>query len=239
MGERFASAPSLWVTPEYQALQKLLHLELIDVDQGPLGHPIRKPTTLACTKGSFPEWARGIKGMGTGIQVPGGSAAWARWAPGLKQAAQEWLKAVLIGQAQRLDMVVEVVKRAEANGQTFRQHILAGHTPFRKDCYACVAGRARKQHFRQSVSEAFVLSVDLAGPLKPGLDENTKARYFLAASFSVPRDSKLREPEEAPEPEEGDQPAVIRPFGRGRVLEPSTRLPPGVTTLNQTHMLRT
>ena len=106
---------------------------------------------------------------------------------GLKQAFAEFAVAVLAKGRQDQQMLARI------NGaQSFRDHVLAGHVPFRKDCFACVAGRARRApHFRQDVSEAYVLSLDLAGPLPAGVNEKETARYFLAASFSLPVDPRL------------------------------------------------
>ena len=53
--------------------------------------------------------------------------------------------------------------------QSMRDHVLAGHIPYRRDWYACVAGRIhRPSHFRSQVSESFTLSLDLACPFKEG-----------------------------------------------------------------------
>ena len=62
----------------------------------------------------------------------------AAWAPGLKQALSEFVDAIL----QRSSESQDVVARAVVN-QSFRDHILAGHVPCRKECYSCVAGRSR------------------------------------------------------------------------------------------------
>ena len=116
---------------------------------------------------------------------PGSSSAeWSEWAVGLKQAFAEFTAAVLVQGRQDQQVLARV------NGaQSFRDHVLAGHVPFRKDCFACVAGRARRApHFRQDVSEAYVLSLDLAAA---GVNEKETARYFLAASFSLPVDPRL------------------------------------------------
>ena len=56
----------------------------------------------------------------------------------------------------------------------------------RKDCADCLAGTGRvKPHRRNHHPDANVLSIDMAGPLRQGVN---KERYFLAASFTVGED---------------------------------------------------
>ena len=185
-GGSHEQAPSIWVTPEFDTLRKTLGLELLRLDQGPLGHGCRKPTTVACLERLWPNWAMNIRGPGYSPHASGCSADWARWSPGLVQAVEEYLDAAL-----RQGSGGEGMQRLQVQ-QSMKDHVLAGHIPYRKDCYACVAGRAKKQnHYRQTVSDSFVLSVDLAGPFRHGLHEGVKARYFLAAVFSVPRAPEL------------------------------------------------
>ncbi|CAE7235675.1 GIP, partial [Symbiodinium sp. CCMP2456] len=131
-------------------------------------------------------WAMNIQGPGQSQVLSGCSVDWARWAPGLVQAVGEYIDAAL-----QQGSTVEGLRRMQVQ-QSMKDHVLAGHVPYRKDCYACVAGRAKKQnHYRQTVSDSFVLSVDLAGPFKNGVHEGAKARYFLAAVFSIPRAPEL------------------------------------------------
>ena len=203
-GASHGCSPSIWVTPEYKTLETVLGLKQYHFDQGPLGHQIRKPTTVGATESLWPEWCSDIRGPGWGMWPGSSSAEWSEWAVGLKQAFAEFAVAVLAKGRQDQQMLARI------NGaQSFRDHVLAGHVPFRKDCFACVAGRARRApHFRQDVSEAYVLSLDLAGPLPAGVNEKETARYFLAASFSLPVDPRLNgsktDGEEAPA--EGDDP---------------------------------
>ena len=127
-----------------------------------------------------------IRGPGHSRDTSACSADWARWSPGLTQAVGKYLDAAL-----RQGSTAEGMRRLQVQ-QSMKDHVLAGHVPYRKDCYACVAGRAKKQnYYRQTVSDSFVLSVDLAGPFKRGVHEGAKARYFLAAVFSVPRAPEL------------------------------------------------
>ena len=203
-GPPHCDSPSIWITPEYRTLEKMLGLKQHHFDQGPLGHQIRKPTTVGATETFWPGWCSNLRGPGWGVRPGTSSAEWSEWATGLKQAFAEFTAAVLAQGRQDQQVLARV------NGaQSFRDHVLAGHVPFRKDCFACVAGRARRaSHFRQEVSEAYVLSLDLAGPLPAGVNEKETARYFLAASFSLPVDSRLNGSQKDGEdvPTEGEAP---------------------------------
>ena len=217
-GECHASYPTLWTTAEFEALRRLLGLSLITLDQGPLGHVCRKPTTVACVSGYWPSWAMDLKGPGwaSDEQERGSSEEWAKWSHGLCQAIRQSLdnscsrRAVCVRE-------VEELRRLRID-QSMRDHVLAGHIPYRRDCYACVAGRIRRpSHFRSHVSESFTLPLDLAGPFKEGMSEGCRARYFLAAVFSVPRSPELNgflgaepfeDPEEVPGAGVGDLPRV-------------------------------
>ena len=201
-GSSHDSSPSIWVTPEYNTLEALLGLKQYHFDQGPLGHQIRKPTTVGATESFWPAWCSDIRGPGWGMRPGTSSSEWSEWAVGLKQAFAEFVAAVLAQGRQDQQVLARV-----SGVQSFRDHVLAGHVPFRKDCFACVAGRARRApHFRQDVSKAYVLSLDLAGPLPAGVNEKETARYFLAASFSLPVDPRLngsqKEGEAAPAEDE-------------------------------------
>ena len=46
MGDTDVDYPSLWAWPEIEFLMNLLGLKKWEFDQGPLGHPRRKPTCI-------------------------------------------------------------------------------------------------------------------------------------------------------------------------------------------------
>ena len=56
----------------------------------------------------------------------------------------------------------------------YRKHVLAGHLPYRRDCAICLRGgsKSRSRKSRQVTADSFSLSLDVAGPFKPGCQED-------------------------------------------------------------------
>ena len=80
--------------------------------------------------------------------------------------------------------------------EAWRQHVLRGHLPYRRDCQRCIEGSGLGiQHRRVKYKTLFSLSVDLFGPLskdEKGLDEesvsaNPHIKYGLVGAFRVPK----------------------------------------------------
>ncbi|CAE7254368.1 unnamed protein product, partial [Symbiodinium sp. CCMP2456] len=107
------------------------------------------------------------------------SATWAAWAPGLKQVIKRAVEESLAGST--LEKIMKL-------DQTFLDHLKRDHTPFRRDCKACLAGSFRGHAHRRIVApEAWCLSLDVIGPTRPGVDEYVKKiRYALIGTLVVP-----------------------------------------------------
>ena len=88
--------------------------------------------------------------------------------------------------------------------QGWRLHVERDHVPYRKDCEQCVMSLGTgRPHRRTKQKSAYVLSVDVGGPLRAvSRDAHGYGyRYFLAAAYTKPRFSDLDEPVD-PLPEE-------------------------------------
>ncbi|CAE7208121.1 GIP [Symbiodinium sp. CCMP2592] len=88
--------------------------------------------------------------------------------------------------------------------QGWKLHVQRDHVPFRKDCEYCVMMMGSgKQHRRTRQKSAYVLSVDVGGPMRiRSKDSHGRGyRYFLAASYSKPR---FPDQEPPPEPDPSD-----------------------------------
>ena len=79
---------------------------------------------------------------------------------------------------------------------SWKQHLLDGHIPYRRDCRLCVEGTGIGiQHRRVAYPQAFALSIDLFGPVpkhEHGRDETcisgkNSIRYGLVGAFRVPK----------------------------------------------------
>ena len=180
--------PSFLAWPETKEMQSCLGLETTRLNQGGLGHPTEKPTTLIHNMEEISklEGCRG-KESTPWPQTPEErmkfSKKLARWAPGLieaiareirKQEDNPRLQALSAKQKQELE--------------TYEKHCEANHLPYRRDCAVCVEGAGRDRCRRKvQHPEAFSWSIDLAGPFQQGLDPETKKpRYFMIHTITVP-----------------------------------------------------
>ncbi|CAE7231746.1 RE2 [Symbiodinium sp. CCMP2456] len=88
-----------------------------------------------------------------------------------------------------------IPRMVRMSADQWREHVRRGHLPFRPDCAVCVqAGATGRRHARIERPSAFVLSADLAGPVKVGgLDPNARGafpkpyKYIFVAKLRVPR----------------------------------------------------
>ena len=113
----------------------------------------------------------------------------ARWAPGLKQV----LKDVILNRTATVDAKVRRFSKAEKDSvAAWQAHFDFGHVPFRHDCSVCLESAGRDRQRRQLEHKtSYCLSVDIAGPFQPGLDQaqGQDPRYFLVANLSIPVNS--------------------------------------------------
>ena len=122
-------------------------LRTVRLDQGPLGHHTRKPTTLLT---NIPEVEEldGIRGRGEQVSWPQStdqhiqmSKGLAGWAPGLVHRLQRAIKRIAVEEKRIKALTAKDKKAAEER----RKHCQANHLPYRRDCPVCVeaAGRDR------------------------------------------------------------------------------------------------
>ena len=183
--------PSWFATEEFRTAAKLLGMEVHRGDQGPYGHPRRKPTGWASTK-PLPQL---LRGPGTGCDKADGvsvtqqkstnnsweSKTWAKWASGMIDVLMEQL--VEVGGSE--------AKRVEIN---WTEHIASGHWPPLRQCRTCIMANARhRAHKRIAHPSSWTLSLDTVGPFKAAVDETERnLRFALVGCLVVPVDQKGR-----------------------------------------------
>ena len=176
---------SLWATQEICFLEKVLGWSAWEFDQGPLGHVRRKPTRVL-SSAPCPRELLGVRGSstvsaeerdhdGAGFR----SVTWAAWAPQLKVVIKDIVETSLAGTT--LDRVMKL-------DASFLEHLRRDHTPYRRDCRACLAGAFRGHMHRRIVApEAWCLSLDVIGPARQGQDEYIKkVKCGLIGTLVVP-----------------------------------------------------
>ena len=200
---------------------------LLSLDQGPLGHAKRKPTTLALLG---PGWAlQPVRGPG---QAPSSgsvgssslttSTTWGKWAPGLCQAVVDFVgfQASLLRDcpsprtqsrsgssasgsedetSRQGPLCAAMTKAQEAQ---WAQHLAQDHMPRRRDCFHCLAGEfTHKPHRRIPVPQAYTLGLDLIGPLVVGDSEDGKRiRWGLVGVYAFPKIVTPEMPKPSAEP---------------------------------------
>ena len=115
-----------------------------------------------------------------------------------------------------------------------RRHAAQDHVPFKRGCPVCLAAQGRQRsHWRSAVTGVCSISVDIAGPFKPGQgwdpgasgrDKGWGYKYFLASAFTIPlepktsveatEDQRLQAPQVSePVPADLDLPDMAELFG--------------------------
>ena len=180
---------SVWRFRAWRAFAERYKMEMIHLDQGPLGHERRKPTTIATN-------LEQLRGLGE-VAGPGqGGEAWSenlqeriaqtkRWSAW--QAFKEALRSHEEGQVRALRPLSAAAK------EQWKRHFECDHQPARRDCHTCVESQGRgRPHHRIQHPQAYTLAVDLSGRLAAGKDQRCQAKYFLATVYTYPTDGQGR-----------------------------------------------
>ena len=77
----------------------------------------------------------------------------------------------------------------------WKRHVDSNHLEYNRGCLTCVLARGTgRRHARVHHPEMFSLTVDLAGPVKAGLDSTSKGtqgkglRYLLVGKYTLPKE---------------------------------------------------
>ena len=171
----------------------------VRVDQGALGHKRKKPTTLV-TNIHEVKLLNGVQD--NSVQRPWPTSLQARmeesrslaeWAPELKNLLLSVAIRVHRGQPPlRLRTTVPRMNALTAaerkDTEMWQNHINQEHLPMRRDCHDCLLAMGRDRPRRRQVCPAsYCLSIDVAGPFEPGVDQLAgNPRYFLIGCYTLP-----------------------------------------------------
>ena len=79
--------------------------------------------------------------------------------------------------------------------EQWRRHVQSNHADYHRDCLTCVMARGTgRRHARIRHPDMFTLTVDIAGPVKPGFDVSSKGtmgknlRYMMVAKYVFPKE---------------------------------------------------
>ena len=228
---------SLWATSLWRTYSEVGGLRTASFDQGAMGALTRSPTTIGTNMDhllSLDELR--VDPSSTASVNSSCCSSTCVWSPGLVRAIVValifWDRA-----SYRYPMI-----RAMTPTQ-WRAHVDSNHSDYRRDCLTCVLARGTgKRHRRIHHPDSYVLTADIAGPLKPGLDPTSKGKmgkglkHILVAKYIVPKEfikgvSDKAPPDDdgvgvepAPTPEEENFGAEL--FGRDQELHKQPSPPP-------------
>ena len=174
-------------------------VEKTTLEQGGLGHPQKAPTTLLQNVGLG--YLEGEKDMRTDLErASEGNSLPGKWCPGLRRAIAAGIRECGIGDGRDRDCQGESLElKRLTKEQSWKLHIARDHVPYRRDCEQCVMmlGTGRP-HRRTKQKSAYVLSVDVGGPMRVKSKDahGSGYKYFLAAAYTKPRFEDTEPPEE-------------------------------------------
>ena len=177
---------SLWRTGLVRMLGEECELRAFHFDQGAYGHQQTKPTVFLSNMSLNLE----ARDQRPHTPQPKRSSEMAAWAPGFRSEIVHGLERWKRTQLKIKGEIVEK-KMSPQELAKWKDHIDAGHWPYRRDCSTCLASAGTGRPARKVVHrDGFVLSVDISGPFRnKGVDEKKgrRYRYCLAATYLFPR----------------------------------------------------
>ena len=198
---------------EFEAAVIHIVVNRVQLEQGDLGHPVPAPTTmlqnvglehLDGTKDRRPKYLR--EDLAPGPRED-------RWSPGLRRAIVDGIRAKGLGDGKdRGNPGKPMELRKLTKEQGWKLHIQRDHVPFRQDCEQCVMALGTgRPHRRTKQKSAYVLSVDIGGPMRVKSKDahGSGYKFFLAAAYTKPRFDDLEPPTE---PDPGDLAEVAYDF---------------------------
>ena len=193
---------SWWRTDSYKRLKDYHGLMEYRFRQGDYGGAAVKPTMVATNLHLQMPTARSTTARTRSEAPVKSSTDLSRWAPGMMREVARAMQEEVFG------------KPARNCKLSWREHLLHGHTPFRRDCRVCQEASARgRRHCKTAYPEAAVLSLDLSGPFRPGKDINdATVSYFLIGTYTWPVEEEPGKPfpeeEKDKEVKEEDLPVI-------------------------------
>ena len=174
---------SLWDLPMWTEFQNDMDMNQVTFDQGSMGGE-----AIRTTLGTNVYYLMGLDQVGVEGDVKddylaGSSGVWSSgFVSALVLAMKFW---------DRTPRCCPTLARLTA--EQWKRHIQSNHADYQRDCLACVMGRGTgRRHGRVRHPDMFNLTVDVAGPVKPGLDVTSKGalgkglRYMMVAKYTLP-----------------------------------------------------
>ena len=184
------------------------HMELCHFDQGGLGHPRRRPTTM--TTNMDVSELKGYRDERTATEEERGS--WSLWAPVMARILARGLKRWKL----RPGWYTRVVKALKAvDRRAWERHLANDHVPYRADCLQCIHSATGRPHRKCLHKDCYVLSADTLGPVRvPGVKGE---RFAVVFTYQFPKQKMIPEDQPIPEDELGGWNLDLAPGGKEEV----------------------
>ncbi|CAE7274874.1 TY4B-J [Symbiodinium sp. CCMP2592] len=179
-----------WVFKWFRRWIAERHMDVHHFDQGGLGHPMRRPTTMA-TNLDVAE----LKGVQDARADEGHAGSWSSWAPMMVRVLTRGLKRwkQRPGWHPRLVRALKAVDR-----RAWERHLANDHVPYRPDCLQCIHNATGRPHRKCLHRDCYVLSADTLGPVRvPGVKGE---RYAVVFTYQFPKQKLI--PEDQPIPDD-------------------------------------
>ena len=180
-----------WVFKWFRRWVAENRMDVFHFEQGGLGHPMRRPTTMA-TNLDIAE-LKGVQDSREHGEEETGS--WSSWAPMMSrvlvQGLKRWKRRP--GWYPRLLKALKAVDR-----KAWERHLANDHVPYRPDCLQCIHNATGRPHRKCLHRDCYVLSADTLGPVRvPGVKGE---KYAVVFTYQFPKQKLV--PEDQPIPEE-------------------------------------
>ncbi|CAE7266511.1 unnamed protein product, partial [Symbiodinium sp. KB8] len=185
--EEVRGEQSLWGTTLWKEFGEEMEMSTATFDQGAMGSTGPNLTTLG-TNIYYLMGLDGVMDSSEGGPEISGTRTNGQWSAGLVDAMvmalRFWTKQPRCYPSLRA-----------FTPDQWRRHVQSNHADYHRDCLTCVMSRGTgKRHGRVRHPDMFTLTVDLAGPVKPGLDASSKGtmgknlKYMMVAKYVFPKE---------------------------------------------------
>ena len=180
----------VWVFKWFRRWVAENRVDVCHFEQGGLGHPMRRPTTMA-TNLDVAE-LKGVRDTRAHDEEETGS--WSSWAPMmlrvLVQGLKRWKRRP--GWYPRLVKALKAVDR-----KAWERHLANDHVPYRPDCLQCIHNATGRPHGKCLHRECYVLSADTLGPVRvPGVKGE---KYAVVFTYQFPKQKLVSEDQPIPD----------------------------------------
>ena len=176
---------SVWETTMWRAFQEEYDMIEVTFDQRATGALGSLPTTL----GTNVYYLQGLQGEGGEAATWGDAKDYSGvWSSGLT-------KAIVLALSFWRRSPITIPRLCPMTPAQWKRHVDSNHLDYNRECLTCVLARGTgRRHARVHHPEMFSLTVDIAGPVKPGLDCTSKGaqgkglRYLLVGKYTLPKE---------------------------------------------------